>query len=180
MRLFSTVLSAFNLLKDMATFDPEERSRKAREFFRDGYNCCQSVLLAFQDVIGLPQEEIARISSGFGGGMGRLREVCGAVSGMVFMAGVISPADHPENADERRANYALVQEFAENFRKQNGSIVCRDLLGLRAGHKESPAPSTRSEQWYTDRPCERLVGCAARIVAEKLMLSPSQQASIEA
>lgn len=168
MRLFSTVLSAFNLLKDMATFDPEERSRKAREFFRDGYNCCQSVLLAFQDVIGLPPEKTAQLSSGFGGGMGRLREVCGAVSGMVFMAGVISPADHPENTEERRANYALVQEFAEAFRKENGSIVCRELLGLKAAHKESPAPSARNGQWYTDRPCERLVGCAARIVAEKL------------
>lgn len=148
--------------------DPDERSRKAREFFRDGYNCCQSVLLAYQDVIGLSEAEIAGISSGFGGGMGRLREVCGAVSGMVFMAGVISPSVHPGNQEERRANYALVQEFAENFRAQNGSIVCRELLGLRAGRKESPAPSTRDGQWYTERPCERLVGCAARIVAEKL------------
>ena len=149
--------------------DPDERSRKAREYFRDGFNCCQAVLLAYQDVIGLSQEEIARISSGFGGGMGRLREVCGAVSGMVFMAGVISPSEHPGNQEERRANYALVQEFAEGFRAQNGSIVCRDLLGLRAGQKESPTPSQRNEQWYTDRPCERLVGCAARIIAEKLI-----------
>lgn len=149
-------------------FDVEERSRKAREFFRDGYNCSQSVLLAFQDVIGLPQDTIARISSGFGGGMGRLREVCGAVSGMTFMAGVIAPASHPENREERKVNYALVQEFAESFRKQNGSIVCRELLGFRAEHKDSPAPSVRNEQWYTDRPCEGLVGSAARIIAEKL------------
>lgn len=147
---------------------PEERSRLAREYFKNGYNCCQSVLLAFRDVIGLPEEEIAGISSGFGGGMGRLREVCGAVSGMTFMAGVISPAANPSDAERKKANYALVQDFAAEFSAENGSIICRELLQLRAGQKESPAPSTRDAQWYTSRPCERLVGCAARIVAQRL------------
>lgn len=140
----------------------------ARGYFKDGYNCCQSVLLAFRDVIGLPEEEIAALSSGFGGGMGRLREVCGAVSGMTFMAGVISPAANPSDAEGKKANYALVQDFAAKFSEENGSIICRELLQLRAGQKESPAPSTRDAQWYTSRPCERLVGCAARIVAQRL------------
>lgn len=146
----------------------EERSRRAREYFRDGYNCCQSVLLAFQDITGLSETDSARFSGGFGGGMGRLREVCGAVSAMTFMAGVISPAVNPGNKEEKKANYALVQEMAGKFREENGSIVCRELLQLRPGQKESPAPSTRDEQWYTSRPCERLVGCAARIVAEAI------------
>ena len=148
---------------------PEERSRMARAFFRDGYNCCQSVLLAFQDIIGLPAEEIARLSSGFGGGMGRLREVCGAMSAMTFMAGVISPAAKPGNIAERTANYALVQTFAEGFRTEFGSIVCRDILKIRAGQKESPTPSVRTEEWYTKRPCERIIGKAAEIIAQQLL-----------
>lgn len=146
----------------------EERDRMAREYFRDGYNCCQSVLLAFQDVIDLPKDKIASISAGFGGGMGRLREVCGAMSAAVFMAGVIEPSADPANHDGRTANYALVQEFASRFKEEQGSIICRELLNIRAGQKESPAPSERTVQWYTSRPCERIVGACARMIAEKL------------
>lgn len=152
----------------MEKFTVEERDRMAREYFRDGYNCCQSVLLAFKDVIDLPADKIAAISAGFGGGMGRLREICGAMSASVFMAGVISPSSEPSNHAERTANYALVQQFAARFREEQGSIVCRELLGIRSGQKESPAPSERTGQWYTSRPCERIVGAAARMIAEKL------------
>lgn len=147
---------------------PEERDRMARAFFRDGYNCCQSVLLAYQDIIGLPEEEIARLSSGFGGGMGRLREVCGAMSAMTFISGVLKPAVNPGNLDERTANYALVQKFAERFRAEQGSIVCREILQIRADQKEPPAPSIRTAEWYTKRPCERIIGAAARIIAEEM------------
>lgn len=140
----------------------------ARAFFRDGYNCCQSVLLAFQDLIDLPQDKIASLSSGFGGGMGRLREVCGAVSAMTFLSGVISPAVHPDRLEERTKNYAIVQELAGKFREEHGSIVCREILNIRAGQKESPQPSVRTAEFYTKRPCERLIGSAARIVAEYL------------
>ena len=152
----------------MENVTAQERDRRARAFFRDGYNCCQSVLLAFEDVIGLPREEIAALGSGFGGGMGRLREVCGAMSAMTFMAGVLKPAANPGNLEERTANYALVQEFAERFRAEQGSIVCRDILQIRADHKEPPVPSIRTAEWYTKRPCERIIGCAARIVAEHM------------
>lgn len=148
--------------------DIEERSHKAREFFRDGYNCCQSVLLAFQDIIGLPEDRIATLGSGFGGGMGRLREVCGAMSATVFLAGVICPAADPSDRKRKTENYALVQRFAAEFKEVNGSIVCRELLQLRASRTESPAPSERTEQYYTSRPCEQVVGNAARIVAEYL------------
>lgn len=144
---------------------PEERERMARAYFRDGYNCCQSVLLAFKDLIDLPEDRIAGLGSGFGGGMGRMREVCGAVSGMTFLAGVISPSAHPERTGERTANYSLVQQFASSFREENGSIICRELLNLRAEHRDSPQPSARTKEYYTNRPCERMVGSAARIVA---------------
>ena len=147
---------------------PEERDRMARAFFRDGYNCCQSVLLAFEDVIGLPREEIAALGSGFGGGMGRLREVCGAMSAMTFMSGILKPAANPGNLEERTANYALVQEFAERFRACNGSIVCREILQIRSDRKEPPVPSIRTAEWYTKRPCEKIIGSAARIIAEKM------------
>lgn len=153
----------------MGVITASERDRMAREFFRDGYNCCQSVLLAFQDVIDLPADRIASISAGFGGGMGRLREVCGAMSAAVFMAGVLVPSSDPANHDGRTANYALVQEFAARFREEQGSIVCRELLNIRAAQKESPAPSERTVEWYTSRPCERIVGASARMIAEKLL-----------
>lgn len=152
----------------MDNISSEERSKRARAYFKEGYNCCQAVLLAFQDIIGLPEVKIAGLSSGFGGGMGRLREVCGAFSAMTFMAGVICPADDPSKAEGRRENYALVQEFADKFRKENGSIICREQLQLRASQKESPTPSVRDEHWYAVRPCERLVGSSARLIAEKL------------
>lgn len=148
--------------------ETERREKLAREYFRQGYNCCQSVVLAFSDVIGLPEDKIATLTSGFGGGMGRMREVCGSVSGMTFVAGALSPAPDPSDIAARTADYALVQKFAEAFRKENGSIICRELLNLRAARKESPVPSERTDAYYKSRPCEALVGCAARIVAESL------------
>ena len=116
-------------------FNPEERGRRAEENFRKGYNCCQSVLLAFADILEsnslATKDQIISLGSGFGGGMGRLREVCGSFSAAVLMSGFILPACNPGNMDERRDNYALVQEFASSFRQMNGgSIVCRELLGL--------------------------------------------------
>lgn len=116
-------------------FDPEERSRRAEENFRKGYNCCQAVLLAFADILEAnslaSKEQLVALGSGFGGGMGRLREVCGSFSAAVAMAGFILPACNPGNLEERKDNYALVQEFALSFKQMNGgSIVCRELLGL--------------------------------------------------
>jgi len=151
--------------------DPEERAQKAQSYFREGYNCTQSVVLAFSDLCsekGLTEEVLKAVTSGFGGGMARMREVCGAVSGMTFLAGLISPAAHPSIREERTANYRLVQEFAAIFREQNGSIVCRELLQLRSRVAEAPEPSERTESYYKSRPCERLIGCAARIVASYL------------
>ncbi len=160
------------MLKD---FDIEERVAKARRLFKEGgYNCCQSVVLAYNDILGVDDHVAAVISSGFGGGMGRMREVCGTVSGMTMLAGMMSPADAPSIKAARTANYALVQEMAGKFREMNGSIVCRELLGLvpmgsgAQACKESPAPSDRTAEYYKKRPCEELVGISARIVGEKL------------
>lgn len=160
-------------------FDIEQRAQKARQNFLDGYNCCQSVLLAFQDIWGIGEDTVAAIASGFGGGMARMREVCGTVSAIGMAAGFISPAIHPKNMDERTANYALVQELAGEFRQENGSIVCRELLGLdkrrqnndgsSAGSQtEPPRPSERIGEYYSKRPCPELVACSARIIARKL------------
>ena len=160
----------------MTTFNIEERVEKAKRLFKEGgYNCCQAVVLAYNDIFGLDDETAAAVSSGFGGGMGRMREVCGAVSGMTMLAGLMKPASDPSVKDWRTANYALVQKMAGEFRDMNGSIVCKELLGLvpmgsgTPAPKESPEPSDRTPEYYKKRPCEELVGIAARIVGENIM-----------
>lgn len=152
-------------------FDIEERVRTAIDNFKSGYNCCQAVVLAYNDIIGLDKETAASMTSGFGGGMGRLREVCGSVSGMVFLTGFIHPAPDPTVKTARTANYALVQECADEFRNINGSIVCKELLGLvpmGAGKHESPEPAERTDEYYKKRPCAELVGISARIIGNKI------------
>lgn len=140
---------------------------RAKEYFREGYNCAQSVALAYADITALDGPTVATITASFGGGMGRLREVCGAVSGMAFLASFISPCPSKDNTEAKKANYALVQEFAEAFRKQNGAIVCRTLLGLDRP-KDEPTPSARTAEYYKKRPCADLVYDAALIVGNYL------------
>ena len=153
----------------------DERVEKAKRLFKEGgYNCCQAVVLAYNDVFGIDDQTAAAVSSGFGGGMGRMREVCGSVSGMVMLAGLIRPATDPTVKDWRTANYALVQEMAGEFKAINGSIVCKELLGLvpmgssQQVPQESPEPSDLTPEYYKKRPCEELVGISARIVGEKI------------
>lgn len=150
--------------------DVQERVERAQNYFKAGYNCAQAVVMAFDDVMQLSTEELARLTAPFGGGMGRMREVCGTVSGMAFLAGAISPSADPSNLEERKENYALVQKFADSFRQENGDIVCRRLLGLEpiAERNETPMPSERTAEYYRKRPCVEYVGSAARIVAEHL------------
>ena len=156
------------MLQSPTPISPESRRQAAMDYFLQGYNCCQSVLLTFSDLLETNPETLKTISSGFGGGMGRLREVCGAFSAMVMMAGFISPADNPAIKEARTKNYALVQDFAEKFKAANGgSIVCRELLGLaQNAAKESPVPSDRTAEYYKKRPCPIIIGNAAKIVAE--------------
>lgn len=143
--------------------DVEERAKRAKLLFLEGYNCAQAVALAYADVVGVEEKLLATITAPFGGGMGRLREVCGAVSGMTMLAGFISPCPSNSDAEAKKANYTLVQGFAEAFRKKNGAIVCRTLLGLDTP-KEEPTPSPRTAEYYKKRPCADLVYDAAEIV----------------
>lgn len=148
----------------------DKRVERARNFFTAGYNCAQAVAMAFDDVMEMDVTMVARIAAPFGGGMGRMREVCGAVSGMTLVAGSICPSVDPKNMEERKANYALVQNFAAQFRAENGDIVCRRLLGLEPAVEstESAMPSERTAEYYRKRPCVEYVATAARIVAEHI------------
>lgn len=135
------------------------RREKAMALFEEEYNCAQSVFLAFVDLHGLDTETTAALSSSFGGGIGRLREVCGAVSGMFLAAGLLCSYDDSGAKEEKVVNYACIQELAAAFERENGSIVCRDLLGLSVKKKES-TPEERTAEYYEKRPCRELVGQA--------------------
>ena len=140
---------------------------KAKELFEQGYNCAQAVLVAFEDVTGLDRETAAKLSSSFGGGMGRMREVCGAVSGALMVLGIAKGYSDPEATYEKSAHYKLIQEFARRYKEENGSIICRELLaGVPV--KEGSAPEERTETYYKKRPCAELVRFAAKTVDDLL------------
>ncbi len=143
----------------------ETRSEKAQQLFKEGYNCSQAVFGAFSDDIGMELKNALRIASSFGGGMGRLREVCGAVSGMFMVAGIIYGYDEPRDTEAKKEHYQLIQELAERFKDTNGSIVCRELLGLGKG-PDNPTPEVRTESYYKKRPCAEYVKCAAEIMEQ--------------
>ncbi|MBQ5831425.1 MAG: C_GCAxxG_C_C family protein [Alistipes sp.] len=147
--------------------DINERVETARNYFLEGYNCAQSIALAYHDVMGIDKELSATMAAPFGGGMGRLREVCGTVSGMFMVAGFIAPNAQPNDTANKKSCYALVQSLAERFREENGSIVCRELLGLTQ-QKDDPTPSPRTDEYYHRRPCAEYVAIAARILGEKI------------
>ena len=147
----------------------EEKVSLAVQYFKGGYNCSQAVFMAFANDFGIDKMQAAKISASFGVGIGRMREVCGTVCGMAMCAGFISPADNPSDKAARTANYALVQDFAEKFRAENGDIICRRLLGLPDNNCPSPEPSTRNAEFYKKRPCVEYVTFAAKLVAEKMV-----------
>lgn len=139
------------------------KSKKAQELFRQGYNCAQSVFCAFCDEIGMDFETALKLSSSFGGGMGRLREVCGAVSAMFMIAGLKYGYITPNNDEIKGEHYARIQKLAEKFKEKYGTIICRELLG-EEGQNSSPVPSKRTEEYYASRPCEAIIGYAAEII----------------
>ena len=141
------------------------RADKAKELFEGGCNCCQAVFCAFLDETNLTEEEALRLSAGFGGGFGRLREVCGAVSGMTMVLSNKFASTDPNDHEKKKELYALIQKAAGEFREENGSIICRELLGL-SEKNSSPVPEERTKEYYKKRPCAELVHCAAEI-AEK-------------
>lgn len=139
---------------------------KAEALFRQGYNCAQSVVLAFGDMTGLDDRTAAAMSSSFGGGLGRMREVCGAVSGAAMVLGLLKGYSDPDDADGKREQYRRVQEFARRFREKNGSIICRELLN--GAGTTSGDPEARTAAYYKKRPCPRLCRVAADILDEML------------
>lgn len=151
------------------------RADKAEELFRSGYNCGQSVFAAFADVVGMTETEAAKIASPFGAGFGKLREVCGAVSGMTLVAGYLGGYDDPADAEGKKALYALIQKMAGEFEERHGSIICRELLGLAKG-EDLAEPAVRTEEYYQSRPCVAACRTAAEI-AEKYLLGKSKNES---
>jgi len=143
---------------------------QAADLFLNESNCAQAVLLAYGDVTGLDPKQAAKLSSSFGGGMGRLREVCGAVSGMLMVAGILYGYDEPGEDDAaKKAHYQLVQDLCSRFREEAGSIICRELLD---NPPSDPNPSPRTAEYYKDRPCARFVMLAARILDEYIAAHP--------
>lgn len=141
------------------------RGERAKELFTSGYNCSQSVIGAFADKLSLPFDTLMAISSSFGGGIGRLREVCGTVSGGAMVLGLRYGGYAPKDNGEKAKHYKRVQEFAERFKKENGSYICRELLGLDE-KKSDYVPEKRTEQYYKKRPCGELCRIAADILDE--------------
>ena len=148
----------------------KSRGDRARELFREGYNCSQAVTLAFAEELearGISREMAAGLASSFGGGLGRLREVCGCVSGMALVCGALEGYQSPDAKEEKQEHYKRVQELAEAFKEQNGSYICRELLaGINTDTK--PVPEARTESYYKKRPCAELAACAADILEKHL------------
>ena len=147
-----------------------DRGTQAAELFLQGYNCAQAIAVAFCDVTGLDKDFSARMASSFGGGMGRMREVCGAVSGMLMVAGLLYGYDTPGDDVSKKAHYTLVQELAGSFREKNGSIVCREIL---KNPPSDPTPSPRTSEYYAQRPCARMVALAVRTMEQYITEHPA-------
>jgi C_GCAxxG_C_C family probable redox protein len=144
----------------------EQAADRAEQLFESGYNCAQAVFAAVTDSLGLDRSTSLKLSSSLGGGMGRLREVCGALSALFLVAGLACGPDTPD-AEAKACHYRLIQELAQTFKTEHGSIICRELLGLPAGADE-PTPDPRTIAYYQARPCLGLVRYAA-VQAERLL-----------
>ena len=144
------------------------RAEHAAQLFAEGYNCAQAVAIAFCDVTGISQEQTAKMLSAFGGGFGRLREVCGAVSGMTFVYGCLYGYEHPDPQHQMKV-YETEQALASHFRNICGSIICREILG---NPPTDPVPSPRTEEYYAQRPCVRMVYTAAAILEQYIAENP--------
>jgi C_GCAxxG_C_C family probable redox protein len=142
-----------------------DRANKAYELFKQGYNCAQAVFMAFSDKYGIDEESAAKLASSFGGGMGRMREVCGAFSGMLLVNSMETGSADVSDYEAKKTNYASVQALAARFKEENGSIICRELLGL-TNQQEGADPEKRTEQYYKKRPCAEIVRTAAEILEE--------------
>jgi len=157
----------------------ETRKQKAVRLFKEGYNCSQAVFAAYSDIYGIDEETALRLASSFGAGMGRMREVCGTVSGMFLVAGLETGATEGKDVEGKQHNYDTVQMLADEFRNRNGSIICKELLGLVPSKEEKAQlhaaeftdtkPMERTKEYYKKRPCVQLVEDAADILEQTIL-----------
>ena len=158
----------------------EARAERAKELFMQGFNCSQSVLAACCDLYGLDEQMALRVSASFGGGIARMRHVCGAASGMFMLAG-LEKGSVTGSAEEKKANYAFVRELSDDFRNLHGSIICADLMGITGNSGNSgkpgdsglsahydPTPAPRTEEYYHKRPCGDIIASAVRLYLKRL------------
>ena len=144
---------------------------KAAELFLSGYNCAQAVAVAFTDVTGLTEAQAAKMASAFGGGMGRMREVCGAVCGMLMVLSYVYGYDTPGDDISKKRLYGQVQALAAGFRAENGSIICREIL---KNPPSDPNPTPRTAEFYAKRPCAKMVMTAARLLEQFMEENPHE------
>lgn len=154
----------------MKEIDVKACTKQAVENFKNGYNCAQSVALAYADIYPVDVETIKMLSAPLGGGMGRLREVCGAVTGIFLILGMEHPVFEPNDKTTKTACYAAVQRTALNFKDKMGSYICADLLKI-GRQPQSPTPDDRNNEYYSKRPCAYCVAVAAEILGEELVKS---------
>ena len=159
----------------MTNEEIESRAQRAVDLFKQGFNCSQAVFASCADIYGITDEKLAlRLSASFGGGMGRMRLVCGAASGMFMLAGLHNGSATPHDNNGKMANYAFVQQLAGKFKDTYGSLICAELLGLapknttpslegRDGVGFSPRPAERTPEYYQKRPCPEMIAEAVRI-----------------
>lgn len=140
----------------------------AKEYFMQGYNCSQAVAMSFADEMNIDKAVVAKLASGFGGGMGRMREVCGTVSGMTMVLSMVFGYDDPKANAEKAQLYSRVQELGNRFKLDNGSIICRELLELQKDGFDAPIPEARTKTYYKKRPCADLVKYAGDILEDYL------------
>lgn len=146
-----------------------KRVERAKELFKQGFNCSQAVFAACADLYGIDDEALAlRLSASFGGGIGRMRQTCGAACGMFLLAGLQNGSAIPGDAEGKKNNYALVQDLAAKFKDENGSLICAELLGI-APKPQEPTPAERTAEYYQKRPCVEMVASAVRMYLEKLV-----------
>ncbi|MBR5684123.1 MAG: C_GCAxxG_C_C family protein [Ruminococcus sp.] len=148
-----------------------DHADNACELFAGGLNCAQAVFVAFTDVTGMDRDLAVRLSSSFGGGMGRMREVCGACSAMFMIAGILYGPDESFSHEEKTGHYKRIQELAAEFRAEHGTIICRELL-KELSVTSTPEPEKRTEKYYKVRPCVRFVRTAAEILDRYISENP--------
>lgn len=151
----------------MKDFEVEERAKRAVQNFKSGYNCAQSVFLAYSDVFELDMETAKKMSVSFGGGVGRMREVCGTVCAMAMLAGFKYPVSDITDQEARSKNYEMVQKMAGLFKEKHETIICRKLLGSIISDN-TPTPEIRTKEYYAKRPCCKFVEDAACIAGKML------------